>query len=148
MGLFPNTVWGSSMGLFPTGHTSRTQLVTGVWTAGKNFFMRCVQFNKIFQDWSCTRKWWLNTPLQQSAPDRLMTENLSASNLDVAFHLHHSICWSISAGPPSCRYDDPFSIKHAHIRKSSEDKLPGFRITVTLQVYSNHKITTVQWYVP
>ncbi len=33
----------------------------------------------------------------------------------------------ISAGPPSCRYDDSFSIKHAHIRKSSEDKLPGFR---------------------
>ncbi len=28
----------------------------------------------------------------------------------------------------SCRYQDPSSIKHAHIRKSSEDKLPGFRI--------------------
>ena len=45
-----------------------------------------------------------------------------------------SVKTQFCAGPLSCRYDDPFSIKHAHIRKSSEDKLPGFRITLPLKL--------------
>ena len=129
MGLFPSMVIGSSMGLFPKGNTSRSQLVTGVWTAGKNFFMRCFQFKKYFKIEAVCRKSTPYTPCSRDAHS-IDDKIVSASNEDVAFYLHHGVSWSVTAGPLSCRNYASSSIKHAHKRKCSEDKLPAFRIMV------------------
>ncbi len=57
------------------------------------------------------------------------------STEDVAFYLHHGVIWSVTAGPLSCRNYASSSIKHAHNRKCSEDKLPAFR---SIRKYHEH----------